>query len=324
MNRRDFLKNAFAGGALMATAKLPSLADAPEEFPRRGQWERLAVSIVNFHVGAAKPFNVLHVSDTHLTDAYPHEPKIKQELKSMRTRTFGGRQEEALRDTLEYARLHAEYLVHTGDLIDFQSEKNFDLVRQYFGGAQPTQVAMGNHEFSINMWLGKGEDVETRDAAHRAKSADKLSAAYPQAIDFASQIVNGVNFITFDDVYGDVTEAQVAKFKAEVEKGLPIILCMHVPFHSEKSWQLTRMYWNAGRTAYDAKPAPIREDGDYDRQLKDPVTRDFIKYLKSEKLLKGILTGHEHFHYQERFSPTCIQVIAPGNYSFAANLVAID
>ena len=62
MNRRDFLKSAFAGGALIATAKLPS---------------------------------------------------------------FGGRQEEALRDSLAWAKSNVDYVIHTGDLIDWQSRANF-------------------------------------------------------------------------------------------------------------------------------------------------------------------------------------------------------
>ena len=46
MNRRDFLKSAFAGGALIATAKLPSFGeDDPSLFPQRGKYERLALGL---------------------------------------------------------------------------------------------------------------------------------------------------------------------------------------------------------------------------------------------------------------------------------------
>ena len=322
LTKRDFLKHlAFGGGALMATSALPARADAPEEFPKRGQWERLAISFAHLHVGATKPFAVLHASDTHLTEAYPHEPGYIRNHASARTRTFGGRQEESLHDTLEYARLHADYLVHTGDLMDFQSEKNFDLVKMYFGtGAR--QVSMGNHEFET---IGEKGLEYLRSEAFKDRTRALLAAAYPQDPSFAAQVVNGVNFITLDDVFGYVTESQVAKFKAEVAKGLPIVLCMHVPFHSEFSWKITRAYWDSGRNRYGLKDYSFVRDGS-DRwyQQNDPVTRDFIAYLKTEKLLKGILTGHEHFHFDEPFSPTARQIIAPGNYLFAANLIALD
>ena len=60
-------------------------------------------------------------------------------------------------------------------------------------------------------------------------------------------------------------------------------------------------------------PAP---DSDYKIQLEDPVTRDFIASLKTEKLLRGILSGHLHFTMQDRFSPTAIQYLVGGNFMF--------
>jgi len=322
LTKRDFIKGlAFGGGALMATSALPTLADDVSQFPKRGQWERLAVSIAHLKVGAKKPFAVLHVSDTHLTEAYPHEPHWVRTFATNRTQTFGGRQQEALRDTLEYARLHADYLVHTGDLIDFQTEKNLDLVKMYFGTGA-LQASMGNHEFELMSEKGM---LYERSEAFKDQYRAKLASFYPQDPIFAAQTVNGVTFVTLDDVFGAVTEKQVALFKAEVAKGLPIILCMHVPFHSEQSWKVTRTYWSAERTKYDSRKFDNgREGSDRWNQLNDPVTRDFIAYLKTEKLLKGILTGHEHFHYNEEFSPTARQIIAPGNYLFAANLICID
>ena len=82
MNRRDFLKSAFAGGALIATAKLPSFGeDDPSLFPQRGKYERLALGYATIRIGATKPFSVLHLSDTHLSEAYPDESETKQKLK---------------------------------------------------------------------------------------------------------------------------------------------------------------------------------------------------------------------------------------------------
>ena len=51
-------------------------------------------------------------------------------------------------------------------------------------------------------------------------------------------------------------------------------------------------------------------------QWQDPVTRDFIAYLKGEKLLRGILTGHMHLTASDRFSPTAMQYIVGGNFMF--------
>ena len=134
MQRRDFLKTLAGTGALIATSQLPSWGkDRPEVFPERGTWERLSLSYAVVKIGLERPFSVLHLTDSHLAAAYPEENEKKQRLHIRRTQTFGGRQEEALRDALDWAKDRVDYIVHTGDLIDWQSEENFDLVRKYFG-----------------------------------------------------------------------------------------------------------------------------------------------------------------------------------------------
>ncbi|MGN0846298.1 MAG: metallophosphoesterase family protein [Kiritimatiellia bacterium] len=306
VNRRAFLGGL---GGIVAVASLPSVgADDPAVFPSRGDFERLALAYQHVHIGLERPFSVLHISDTHFTSAYPDEDAKKQKLREVRTRTFGGRQEEALRDSLAWAKKNVDYVVHTGDLIDWQSRANFDLVKKYFG--EGMFGSLGNHEFSPSMWLEKDECSE----AHKAKSRTKLSAAYPFDIELQSTVVNGVNFVAIDDVYGYMTARQVERFAAEVKKGLPIVLCMHVPFITDEIWRAGRKFWRANRK-YTSAVLPDAK-GDFLRQNVDVVTRDFIAYLKKEPLLKAILAGHLHITVQERFSPTAMQYVVGGNFMF--------
>lgn len=308
LNRRSFLA---AAGGLVAAASLPSFADDPSVFPKRGVFERLTLGYVHIPLGASKPFSVLHISDTHLTEAYPDEDEKKQKLKSVRTQTFGGRQEEALRDSLAWAKKNVDYVLHTGDLIDWQSRANLDLVKKYYGEAAGAICgSVGNHEFSRYMWLEKSENSE----AYKEKTRALLGAAYPFDIALQSTVVNGVNFVTIDDVYGYVTADQVERFRAEVAKGLPIILCMHVPFYTPHIWRANMKFWTPGRK-FAGGPVPDAR-GDYIKQQKDVVTRDFIAYLKKEPLLKGILAGHLHIAVQDRFSPTAMQYVVGGNFMF--------
>lgn len=317
MNRRDFLKSAFAGGALVATAKLPSFGeDNPSLFPQRGKYERLSLGYSVVRIGATKPFSVLHLSDTHLSEAYPDESETKQKLMDIRRKTFGGRQEEALRDSLAWAKANVDYVIHTGDLIDWQSRANFDLVKKYFGDAM--FGSLGNHEFTPDMWLS--DPKETNDEPWKDRTRAQLAAIYPFDISLHSQVVNGVNFVTIDDVYGTVTAGQVERFRAEVKKGLPIVLCMHVPFFTDDIWLATTKFWaRAGRKFEDAAVPPPKRD--YLRQKEDPVTRDFIAYLKTEPLLKAILAGHEHVMVQDRFSPTAEELVVGANFMFCGREV---
>jgi len=309
------------GGALIATSSLPVVADdtpasvPADVFPKRGRYERLSISYATVRIGAERPFSVLHISDTHLTAAYDHENEKKQQLHRSRTQTFGGHQEEALRDALEWARQHVDYVVHTGDLIDWQSEANFDLVRKYFG--TPVIGSMGNHEFSTDMWLSDPKEEQTE--AYKDNTRSLLSEVYPFDVRFQSQVVHGVNFITLDNVYGYVTEEQTELFLQEVKRGLPIVLCMHVPLFTPDIWRASSRFWSdkGPMTSGDVPDA----NGDYLVQQTEPVTRDFIRYLQSEPLLRCILAGHEHITVEDQFSSTCREYLIGGNFLFCGREV---
>jgi len=309
-SRREFLKLSAAGGALVATAALPTVAETKDElFSKRGKYERLSLGYAVVRAGATKPFSVLHISDTHLTAAYDREGPDKLAAAAQRTQTFGGRQEEALRDSLAWAKANVDYVVHTGDLIDWQSEANFDLVKKYFG--EQMFGSMGNHEFYTYM----PDEKITSEESFKDRSWPLLAKTYPVDARFSAKVVNGVNFICLDDTFGRVREDQVSRFRAEAAKGLPIVLCMHVPFFTDDLWLATKRFWGqSGRKFADASVPP--PSGDYLRQQTDATTRDFIAYLKGEPLLKAILAGHEHIDMQDRFSPTAMQYVVGGNFLF--------
>ena len=332
MNRRTFLTGSCG---LLASSALPTIAAEDKKdgdhlkradaFANRGKYERFNASYAHLHLGVGKPFSLLHLSDTHLTAVYPEEAENKRIVSEARTnRCFGGRQEDSLRDTLSWAKANCDFVLHTGDLIDFQSRANYDLVKKYFGDGFMTGC-LGNHEFTPEMWLS--DPKESRDEAFKDRTRKDLADVYPFDLSFHSKVVNGVNFVMLDDVYGYVTAAQVAKFETEVAKGLPIILCMHVPFFTDEIIRCCTKFWaNPSRYRDSVVPAPEKSVSKQDLlvQRDDPVTRDFISYLKSEKLLRGILSGHLHIALEERFSPTAVQYVAPGNYLFAAREVLVD
>ena len=318
--RRDFFKGACAAGFMVATAELPAATEGAKfEVGRRGPHSRLATSYAVVDIGLPKPFSVLHISDTHLAYAYPDEHPDKVAAAESRSRGFGGRQEEALAESLEWARNNTDYVIHTGDLVDFQSRANFDLVRKYWGDAM--FGSMGNHEFySYVKSEGTGRTEEFKN-----RSWEMLRSAYPVDPRFAARVVEGVNFIAIDDVFGAVQPDQVEKFRAEAKKGLPIVLCMHVPFFTTPKVDLaSHKFWALTGKKFSGRPdrsKPFRVGSDRWNQHNDPTTVGFIAYLKEEPLLKAILSGHEHMTMEERFSPTAVQYLVGGNFMFAAREV---
>lgn len=306
-SRRDFIAGV---GGLVAVSSLPSFADDPSHFPLRGNYERLSLVYRHVKAGAEKPFSILHISDTHLTAAYPDEPYAADKLRNAerRSKTFGGRQEEALRDSLAWAKKNVDFVLHTGDLIDWQSKANFDLVRKYCGETMLGSV--GNHEFYSYL----PDEKRTLEESFKERSWSLLAGVYPYDARFGARTVNGVNFICINDVFGTVQPDIVEKFRMEAKKGLPIVLCMHVPLYTDEIWRAASKFWRSnGRFTSAAIPEPFR---DCKLQRSDPVTAGFVEYLKKEPLLKAILAGHAHITVQDDFSPTAVEYVVGGNFMF--------
>ena len=310
MSRRSFLAGIASVGGLVATSRLPSFGgDQPELFPDRGRFERLSLTYHAIKAGATKPFTLLHISDTHLTAAYPDEGDFERKTAYRRIRTFGCRQEEALRDSIAWAKEHVDYLLHTGDLIDFQSRANFDLVKKYYGeGGEMMFGCLGNHEHYRGKKMAKKDGTPIVPAV----VPDLLKEAYPFPNDFCSTVVNGVNFVTIDDSTDTVSTDQASRFEAEVKKGLPILLCMHCPFPTREIVRAASRFWRRA----DLKG--IRDMGSFveSEKYKDATTRDFVAYLRAQPLLKGILCGHGHLNVVDEFSPTAKQYEVAGNFMF--------
>jgi hypothetical protein len=75
-------------------------------------------------VGAEKPFEILHITDTHLIDADERDCERKIELAKNRKLVFP-HTEEVFADICALASEKRIPIVHTGDLMDFVSVKNF-------------------------------------------------------------------------------------------------------------------------------------------------------------------------------------------------------
>ena len=109
--RRDFISSL---GGLVAASALPSFAkDDPSLFAGRGAYERLVLSYQHVHIGLAKPFSILHISDTHLTESDGRDMESKREFAEKRRRTFGGRQQAALASSLAWAKGRENHAIAT-------------------------------------------------------------------------------------------------------------------------------------------------------------------------------------------------------------------
>lgn len=317
MNRRDFLRLS-AGMALVGG--LPR-AVRSEVTRKVRACPPLNIRQREIQVGAEKPFEALHVSDTHLALSDARDTERKWKLGATRFQYFP-RGEHYLDEAMRVAEERKMMLIHTGDLIDFVSEANLDATAIHLRKAD-WLCSSGNHEFS--QYVGEARE----DEAYKQQSYAKVQAAFPNDLKFYSRIVNGVNFVALDDVYYYVTEEQHALMEKEMKRGLPVVLLCHVPFYTPKLCRYS-LEQSKGTASYlAAVPEDITSTfaGDhhlnekeswrnrYVQQRADKVTLDFAKWLKKQKQLKAVICGHMHYFFEEPFSKTAMQYVVGAGYN---------
>ena len=265
----------------------------------------------SFCVGAEAPFEVLHISDTHLTEADGREQDggRKLELAEKRAAVFPDAREN-LREAADLARSIGAPMLHTGDLIDFVSEANLDAATRFIS-ENDCFFAAGNHEFSLYV----GEAFE--DLPYKMKSFDLVQSYFRNDLHFASRVMGGVNFVALDNGYYRFDADQLVRMKREIEKGLPIVLMMHNPLHTQQLYD--EMMTNRKQPCAYLTGTPDALMTGYDeyrfrQQQADADTMAFIDYIYAQPLVRAVLAGHLHFNYETRLPSGIMQYVTGGGY----------
>ena len=195
MDRRDIIKVSGTAAAGLAIAgcvpksgstgstSSPTGQDFSDRITRETDaFPPLNIKEITVRVGATKPFDVMHVSDTHLTRSDDRDDERKAWLAARRTR-YMGYGEHYLDEAIRHANAHGMYMMHTGDMIDFVSEANLDLTAKQMLAADWFASA-GNHEYS--KYVGEARE----DEAYKADSREAVQGAFPNDLTFASRVAS--------------------------------------------------------------------------------------------------------------------------------------
>lgn len=310
ISRRNFLLGAGALGtcACLADEVRKPLRVSP--IREGGVDEVLKLTKMEIRVGAKTPFKALHFSDTHLNfwdvrDFFGNGP---------RERFFEERWvrfPQALNSfyaTLDYAERNGLMMLHTGDLIDWNTRGNLNVVRRNLRGAD-FFYALGNHEYHSSQGKFPALTSAEARAAVRKTVGNDLTVA--------SRIVNGVNIVAFDNGETLLRPETIAGVKAEFAKGLPVVLMCHIPptytpkflENSNRMRAQILRGQGVGEAEIAALPYPKPIEPRYDGK-----TAAFYAWLREQGLLKAVLCGHTHVEERDRFSETADMIVAGGNY----------
>lgn len=252
--------------------------------------------------GVPEPFEVIHLSDTHLTAADLRDGERKVRLAEQRKKYFPHAEE-----TLAFGcRLAAERnapILHTGDLIDFVSLANLELARD-FTDRNDCFFAAGNHEFSL--YVGEARE----DAAYRSLSLDAVQAAFKNPIRMSARTIGGVRFVALDNGYYLFDGEQFDFLRAEVERGLPTVLLLHTPLFEPRLYE--RMRQQSSCAYLVGVPEPLMQGYDADRfaqQRADALTLEVLEYVEAQPTIRAIIAGHLHFNYEGVFGGRIPQIV---------------
>lgn len=254
-------------------------------------------------IGLEAPVRVLHVSDTHLTYADLRDGERKVKLAADRSQYFC-KAEQILQFACDTAKELQIPIVHTGDLIDFVSKANLEAAKR-FTNENDCFMATGNHEFSLYV----GEAWE--DADYRNQSLAAVQASFQNDIRMSSRIIGGLNFVALDNGYYLFDPEHLEFLKQEVKKGLPIVLMFHTPLYDRALYDYA-MEKNPTCAYLADVPEALMECYDSHRfrqQRADAITHETVEYIRSQPLIKSILTGHLHFNYEGMFGDRIAQIV---------------
>lgn len=259
-------------------------------------------------IGLPQPVRLLHITDTHITRSDPERPFPRRYL------CFNTAYENCAEDyffqALDYARANNLTIVHTGDLLDYLSQANFDFVDQYFNTVDYLYAA-GNHDFCH--WVGRAKE----DYAYKWEMMQRSAPHFRCNLYFDSRVIGGVNFITIDDSYYLFTAGQLELLRAEAARGLPMVVCMHNPLYEP---ELARLVMEEGNPCAYLTDAPEELLATYpeDRRLQqtpDEPTRLVSEFLRTEPLVKALITGHTHLNYVGTIDGRLPQITTHGTFA---------
>lgn len=272
--------------------------------------------------GLTQSYTFLHITDSHLTLAYDDEfpptniySEKRYQYAAARTEAFtsvtGINSADRFPYYMDYANMvGADHIFATGDMIDFPSNANIDTVfanNLAVSGIDFT-YCFGNHDWSFN-------DNYVSDYARR-NYAEKLFTDYiGEDTYFQAKEYDEFIIVAMDNSLDKFTADQLAKLKAESEKGKPIILLLHVPFCAPELSQVVKDRWN-GRDLTLGPGTDISCDGN---------TLAMYEYvISNESNVAAIFAGHVHFNYEDIVGGRIPQYVTGDAYEGFARVVTLS
>ena len=237
--------------------------------------------------GLRTPRTFLHISDAHITHAYPGDSAEETDFAVRHAEKWneaGIPPVDAFRNFLEFAaERKPDAVLFAGDMIDYYTKSNVRFLKEMLADFPVEYLYVwGNHENgSYGLPLPEINEIKADIAPLMNNETDFFVR------DFEDFLIVGVRNSSFD-----ITESQMDHMKNIIADGRPILLLMHVPIKTDA---FSKIAWSMFDDETDTT--------DRAREFSDLIRRD-------DSNVAAIIAGHEHFAWSGEFAPGRMQYIS--------------
>ena len=262
--------------------------------------------------GIDRPYSFIILNDLHIiTDSEDILPGQEADISPRKNDLFvdsSGKKMEDLWLPLceDLNTLEADGIIIAGDLVDFYSRGNLELVQKGLSLLQaPYLYLRADHDYGAwNVALEK-EDI--------TKEEDALCDNSPiLTMEFPGFTIAGINNST-----SQIKKAGWSVLKSILTSDKPVILFTHVPLRSRADDSLS----DASEEVWNGRALLWGEDCYYQPKKK---TQQFLDLLYSgETGVKAVFAGHLHFPFEDMLTDTIPQYVLDANYKGNISLLQV-
>lgn len=241
--------------------------------------EGLVVKETEINIGIKKPVTIARITDSHLAYVNGADNATAREQASTRYPYFTNN-DVKLQRCVNYANaLGVDLVAFTGDIWDFFSVGNLEKFKSATGVLDDFIYTVGNHDDVYVV----GGNLPTAD--ERAFMHKNIANYVKGDLSFDTRQVGEITVVTMDNSRYSFNDEQVQKMKAEIAKGRPMLLMMHVPLYTETLYQKA----SANNEVGYIMPSVSKATGS---------TKEMLELINNNaSLIKGIFAGHMHYDF---------------------------
>lgn len=215
---------------------------------------------------------------------------------------------ETLRRLLDHYGSGLDLVLLTGDIVNYPHNASVRLVRRLLATrSTPVLYTPGNHD-----WLVEG--LQRGREEQRSLGRRLLRPLGYRGDCFAVQLRrsrSALNVVLLDNSLLEVSEAQLACLRRELQRGLPAILAVHVPFLLPGMPQPREVLCGDPRyTSQGDRGWHLERRERWPTQGASAATRRLLEELPRLAAPRGpllaVLAGHEHLHRADVLGPPCL------------------